>query len=148
MKSIPTLHVPFRASRWAGALTLLLYLLALPMPWLANLPGWLAACLSLALLVLLMGSTRRWQQDRGGRLMLLADGNWLLEEHGQQLEYALGQGLHCTPWLTVLPLCGVDGRKRRLLLWPDSAAPDALRRLRVWLRWGVEQTANKTATAP
>ena len=41
------------------------------------------------------------------------------------------------PWLTVLRLAHEQG-VHRLVIAPDSAAPEKLRRLRVWLRWRAE----------
>lgn len=40
------------------------------------------------------------------------------------------------PWLVSLVLQPEAGRKRRLMLWPDSADPGLFRKLRVWLKWG------------
>ncbi|BAK77440.1 hypothetical protein NH8B_2641 [Pseudogulbenkiania sp. NH8B] len=39
-----------------------------------------------------------------------------------------------TPWLVVVNL-KLEGRRRSLVLWPDSAARESLRALRVYLRW-------------
>ena len=46
-----------------------------------------------------------------------------------------------TPWLTVLNVT-LDGRRRSLMLWPDSAPADGRRQLRAYLLWF--QTADKT----
>ncbi len=44
-------------------------------------------------------------------------------------------GSYVSDWLIVVNL-GVPGRRdRSLVLLPDCAAPEELRRLRVWLRW-------------
>ena len=82
----------------------------------------------------------------------------LFDSYGLQLFYAnqrqpaqLGQQCYCSEFLVVLsirPERGVDeddegaitNRCRRwLLLLPDSTDPEALRRLRVYLRWYVQQ---------
>jgi toxin CptA len=39
-----------------------------------------------------------------------------------------------TPWLVVVNL-RLEGHRRSLVLWPDSAARESLRALRVYLRW-------------
>ena len=50
---------------------------------------------------------------------------------------AIMPGSYVSRWLIVVNLGG-DGRRRRsLVLLPDSAGADELRRLRVWLRWRV-----------
>lgn len=77
----------------------------------------------------------------------------LFDSHGLQLCYAkqrsparLGSQCYCSEFLVVLsieqelekPEEEVRGRavaKRWLVLLPDSSSPDALRRLRVYLRW-------------
>jgi toxin CptA len=46
-------------------------------------------------------------------------------------------GATAHPWLTVLRLAHEHGAYR-LVIAPDSAAPEELRRLRVWLRWRAE----------
>jgi toxin CptA len=40
-------------------------------------------------------------------------------------------------WLAVLAARDADGRSRSAVILPDSADPDAFRRLRVWLKWRV-----------
>jgi toxin CptA len=46
-------------------------------------------------------------------------------------------GATAHPWLTVLRLADGHGTYR-LVIAPDSATPEELRRLRVWLRWRAE----------
>jgi toxin CptA len=42
---------------------------------------------------------------------------------------------YASNWLIVVNLRGRGGRGRSMVLLPDSAAAEELRRLRVWLRW-------------
>lgn len=83
----------------------------------------------------------------------------LFDSHGLQLCYAwrrsrarLGAQCYCTEFLVVLsvelesdqPEDEVWGRavvRRWLVLLPDSSSPDALRRLRVYLRWHAQTPA-------
>ncbi len=44
-------------------------------------------------------------------------------------------GSYVSRWLIVLSLDAGDRRRRSLVLLPDTAGGDELRRLRVWLRW-------------
>ena len=54
---------------------------------------------------------------------------------GQWLDAEILPGSYVSGWLIVLIL-GAGGRRRRaLVLLPDAAATEELRRLRVWLRW-------------
>ena len=39
------------------------------------------------------------------------------------------------PWLAVISLRDALGRHRTAVVLPDALAPDAFRRLRVWLKW-------------
>jgi hypothetical protein len=44
------------------------------------------------------------------------------------------------PWLIVLHAREQrNGARLRVVLWPDSAHPEQLRRLRAWLRWRFER---------
>lgn len=47
----------------------------------------------------------------------------------------LEQGAVFAPWLVVLSLRAAGGQRRTLMLVPGSTHADALRRLRVWIRW-------------
>jgi hypothetical protein len=49
---------------------------------------------------------------------------------GQWQEAEILPGSYVSDWLIVLNM-----RKRALVILPDCASPDELRRLRVWLRW-------------
>ena len=53
---------------------------------------------------------------------------------GQWHEAEILPGSYVSTWLTVVNL-GASGRRRSLVLLPDAAAAEDLRRLRVWLRW-------------
>lgn len=69
---------------------------------------------------------------------------------GQRVPVRLGAQCHCNEFLVLLPLefeqealegelrGGAAGRKRWLLLLPDSSDADALRKLRVYLRWHAQ----------
>jgi toxin CptA len=54
---------------------------------------------------------------------------------GQWQEAEILPSSYASDWLVVLKLRASGGRDRSLVLLPDSAAPEELRRLRVWLRW-------------
>lgn len=62
------------------------------------------------------------------------DARWL-DASGQWNEAEIQRGSYVSNWLVVVYL-GAPGRHgRSLVLLPDSAAAEELRRLRVWLRW-------------
>ncbi|QNM95585.1 protein YgfX [Chitinimonas koreensis] len=145
MKSIPSLRLLLRPSRLERRGAALLHLAALPMPWLAALPLPARIGITLVLLASWALCIRRWRREPALTLLrLLPDGGWGLSSGGDEIEAALRLPVYSTRWLIVLPLQGTDGSRRRLLLWPDSAGADELRRLRAWLRWGA---ANDGGTA-
>jgi toxin CptA len=51
------------------------------------------------------------------------------------------------PWLAVVSLRDGLGRRRTAVVLPDSLAPEAFRRLRVWLRWRPADAAAETRDA-
>ena len=54
---------------------------------------------------------------------------------GRWRETEILPGSYASDWLVVVKLGGSAWRGRSLVLLPDSAAAEELRRLRVWLRW-------------
>lgn len=57
---------------------------------------------------------------------------------GQWSQAGILPGGYVSTWLIVLSLAAEGGGRRSLVLLPDSAAKEDLRRLRVWLRWRLE----------
>ena len=53
---------------------------------------------------------------------------------GEWLDARL-EGAYVSPLLVVMRL-DAGGRRMRVVLWPDSADAEGLRRLRAWLNWG------------
>ncbi len=128
------LELTLRPSRVYAAVMALAHGLALLGIWLAAVPIWAKA---LAVLALAAGAVWRWRQNargprglrvsQSGQLELL-DGEW----HAAQIK---GRPV-VLPWMISLSLV-VEARVTcRLILWPDCAGADGLRKLRVWLRWG------------
>lgn len=60
------------------------------------------------------------------------------------IEMHLLSGATVHPWLTVLRLAD-EQHAYRVILVPDSVAPEDFRRLRVWLRWRLEVSADSDA---
>ena len=136
------LVIPLRPSRvFASALTLVAGTglgcawISLPLPaFLLVAPGVLLAWGWHCAQALQRGKT--WQRT----LVLDADG-------GARCEDALGRwsdaqvlpGGYVSAWLTVVML-GAGKRRRALVLPPDAALAEDLRRLRVWLRWRLVRT--------
>ncbi|QDQ25544.1 hypothetical protein FNU76_03790 [Chitinimonas arctica] len=148
MKAAPQLLLQLRPSNLERLGVGALHLLALPMPRLASLP--LAAQLLLGCAVLLsaLWRLRSCRRELPSHAWLLADGSWALRLGDEDFAALLMPTFHCTPHLLVLTLALTDDRRIRLVLWPDSAAPAELRRLRAWLRWGARVQAHSGLLAP
>ena len=128
------LELTLRPSRLYPAVLLPACALAATGVVLANLPAWAKFA---AGLVLLVGGIHAWRKrlpklrslriSQSGQLSVLLD-DW-------QAANIKGQVV-VLPWLISLTLILENGAAEKLLLWPDSAEADALRKLRVWLKWG------------
>lgn len=62
------------------------------------------------------------------------DARWQ-DGSGQWREAEILPSSYASGWLIVVNLRGSGKRHRSLVLLPDAAAAEELRRLRVWLRW-------------
>jgi toxin CptA len=80
-------------------------------------------------------------------LELRPDGSASVRVAGDWRDASLAPGGVALPWLVVVPLRFGDGERLRLVLLPDSADADDLRRLRMVLRWRAGQAAIAAASA-
>ena len=83
-----------------------------------------------------LGQVLQWG-TRGVRTLVLApDGGTRWQDgSGQWNEGSILPGSYVSGWLVVVNLDGGGRHVYPLVLLPDSAAAEELRRLRVWLRW-------------
>ena len=65
------------------------------------------------------------------------DARWQ-DASGSWNEARIQSGSYVSTWLIVVHLGAAGQRSRSLVLLPDSAATEELRRLRVWLRWRLK----------
>ena len=98
---------------------------------------WVKAGFIAGIMLALIGFGWRYGYRRGrgfvARIELL-DGRWRLETGDGATHRARLIGSYAHPAIVILDFRLESGRRRPLTLLPDSADPDALRRLRVWLR--------------
>ncbi|MEX1032067.1 MAG: protein YgfX [Cellvibrionaceae bacterium] len=129
------LSVQLRPSMQLVVFLVASHLLAALAVWFSALPWWLCLLVDVAVLADLLWSLR--QHYRLGRRQLrYVDGRWWLADHrGEESLELIGEYL-VTPWLLVLRFKRSAG-SATLVLPPDSAATDDLRRLRVLLRFGL-----------
>lgn len=100
----------------------------------AALPVWLRLVLAGAVLA---GTGQNWREAARGAdgLRVSRGGQIQLGRRAWQDAVLVGQPV-VLPWLIRMNLVQADGRRVTLLLWPDSADANALRKLRTWLKWG------------
>ena len=95
----------------------------------------------LAALVAVFSATPRiriLRIDKDGRISCQMTGR------AEFIEMHLLAGATVHPWLTVLRLVD-EQHAYRVIIVPDSVAPEDFRRLRVWLRWRLEISADPDA---
>ncbi|MBI3143947.1 MAG: hypothetical protein HYZ18_01480 [Pseudogulbenkiania sp.] len=136
-RTVPPFIVELKPSRiWLALLTG--SLLALVAACLGYLPLTTAGWLLLPLPGLLWYGLRHdgwWpSRQRIGRIEVDADGQLAVWFGPFAVPARVEDDTVITPWLVVLNL-QLEGPRRSLVLWPDSAARESLRALRVYLRW-------------
>jgi hypothetical protein len=105
-------------------------------PWIKA--GWIAA---ITLALFRFGWQYGYRQGRGFIIRLqLLDERWWLETGDGTRHHAGLTGGYAHPGIVILNFRLENGRRRSLALLPDAADPEALRRLRVWLRtrWNAD----------
>jgi hypothetical protein len=111
----------------------------------SNVPIWVKAGFIAGIVLALIGFGWRYGYRRGrgfiARIELL-DGRWRLETGDGAAYRAELIGGYAHPAIVILNFRLENGRRRSLTLLPDSADPDALRRLRVWLRTSRDADAS------
>jgi toxin CptA len=136
------LTVTLRPSRILALALTLMAGTALACAWI-SLPG-LAFVPVAAGIVLTWASHLAQALQRGGRaaraLELDAQGRARWQDvSGQWQEAEILPSSYASDWLIVVNMRGSGRRGRSLVLLPDSAAAEELRRLRVWLRWRLSR---------
>ncbi len=89
-----------------------------------------------------------WQVRRAQPLEALNIGKAAVRVRaaGEWLEARL-ESAHVSPLLVVVRL-DAEGRRVHVVLWPDSADAEGLRRLRAWLDWGRQAAGLRARRRP
>jgi hypothetical protein len=130
------LELTLRPSRVYLAVQLAAHGLALLGAWLAVLPFWIQAALTLGLMINFIWVVREISSSPRGMRVSQSGQIELLEQEWQPVQIK-GRPV-VLPWLISLTLVTASGNFFRVILWPDSADSDRLRKLRVWLRWNLQ----------
>jgi hypothetical protein len=133
-----TLTVTFRPSRVLALALTLMAGVALACVWISlPRPGFLAAAAGIVLAWIWHLAPALQHGRRAVRALELgATGQARWQDASEQWNEARIQpGSYVSSWLVVVNLGVPGGRGRSLVLLPDCAAAEELRRLRVWLRW-------------
>jgi len=137
-------EIELKPSRRLGLLLAGMAGLAWAALWLAALPVWVKLGLGVGVVALAL---RGWRgAGQPVRLRLQADGRVQLRgTTGDWDDVEVRGDSYVSPALLVLRYRTADGRAHALALLPDSADTEALRRLRVSLRW-ASRTRSDTAS--
>jgi toxin CptA len=138
---LPALRLKLRPSWRLAALLLLLNAAALAAVWVLMFPLWIRLAIAGALIAALIQALRRsallLSPNAIVELGCTDDGRLdLIQRDGECLEAEVLPDT-AVYRAAVLLRVRVGGRRsaRSIVVFPDSAAPQELRRLRVWLRW-------------
>ncbi|HYT15086.1 MAG TPA: protein YgfX [Burkholderiales bacterium] len=140
------LRVEFRPSFLLAGLLGLVHSSALAATW-VSLAGWPLYLLFAGILisaVTCVFSALHRSARAAVSLEVHADGRaaWR-DRKGDWHQARLGQDHFVSVPLLVIGLSGSELQRKRIVLLPDSASIDDLRRLRVWLRWRGETDSGK-----
>ncbi len=110
--------------------------LALAGIWLAAMAAWVKLMMTAIVIASMVWSWRENSRATGavritqsGQVEIL-EGEWRAAEVIKQPVVL--------PWFVSVVFVPKGGKAKRLLLFPDSAEADGLRKLKVWLRWGSQ----------
>ena len=140
-----TLHLKLGPSRGLALGLVAAHLAAIAVVWSSSLPLFWMLAAKLAVAASLAWSTwstaLRRAQHSVIALELDADGVVrALQRDGEWVDRRLSGQTYLSPLLTILLLRSLGGGRRQSVVIPaDSAAPEALRTLRVWLRHRMPQ---------
>jgi len=141
------LRVQLRPSRWLAAMVIVAHAAALAAA-VAGLPAPAAAIVAAGLVASVVEHVRRalhrsalavaaLELDAGGGVAVAGPASdW---SPARLVDAAVP-----VPWLAVVSLRDGLGRRRTAVVLPDAVAPEAFRRLRVWLRWRPPDAAAET----
>lgn len=118
-------ELQWRPSRWLALALIVLGVLGGMSAWVSELPPWLSLPVAGLALIWAVASARR-ELRCPGRVLVIRGGRATLAG-----EAIADLRLHWRGWLARLDFTGPDGRRQRLLWWPDTLDAAARRELRL-----------------
>ncbi len=91
-----------------------------------------------AFIACLWSAILNWRSMKAVNRLVLEEGRLRLLVEGRQQGVEVGKSTLVHPWVIILPVRNAYFRKT-LLLFPDTANADDLRRLRVWLKGSIKE---------
>lgn len=133
------LELAIKPSRVYAGVLLIACSLAVTGIWLAAIPAWGQALMTLGLILAVLRHWRKGLPDVQG-LRIAQSGQIEIFQTDWQSAMIKGQPV-VLPWLVSLNVEPEGGKARRLMIWPDAVDADSARRLRAWLKWGFQPAA-------
>lgn len=133
------LDMAIRPSRVYGAALVIIYMGVLLLLCVLPMSLWFRSALLVGYLVCLWSAWRDWRSQETVTRLTLEQGRLGVFLAGRYHRVAVGKSTLIHPWLVILPVRNASMRKT-LLLFPDTACADDLRRLRVWLKGGLKES--------
>lgn len=141
-------HIDIKPSAALAVALCVAHAAAIGVIWLAPVPVWVSAVVTLAIAVSLIHALAREAalQSAGAivALEITELGRIAFKTRGGEWQDCelLGSS-YVSPWLTILNLKSRGARVRHVVLVPGNIEPQQFRRLRTWLRWAAASTGNR-----
>lgn len=133
------LELAIRPSRVYAGVLLIACSLAVTGIWLAAMPAWGQALMTLGLI---LAAWHHWRNDLSDMQGLRVTQSGQIEILQADWRPAVIEGQPVVlPWLVSLKVVPQGGKAHRLMIWPDAVDTDSARRLRAWLKWGFRPAA-------
>ena len=148
MAHFPSLQISLRPSRLLLTLGGVTHLLAAVAVMVSSLAAWFKIGLIAGIGLALLRFGWRYGHHTGPGFIsgvALAEDRWHLRTGTGACQNAIWSGGYAHTLLVILHFRLEHGRPRSLVVLPDAADPDGLRRLRVWIRTRATSDADDTA---
>lgn len=138
----PPQHIEIKPSGLLALALCAAHVAAAAVAWLAPVPLWLKAGITLAIVASLVHSLSRKAALHAARAIVALEVTEagrisFRTRNGEWQACELLGSTYVSPYLTILNLKAQGARVRHVVLVPDNVEAQDFRRLRTWLRWGA-----------